>query len=169
MTADTEIIVAYGANLTPPDMTASQAFAALVKTLEARGLTMIAISRLWHSKAWPDPADPPYYNAVMVVETELPPQALLALLHEVEREAGRLRQPGLLNAPRTLDLDLIAYGRRVMTEDGLILPHPRSHERGFVMGPLAEIRPDWLHPELGRTATDLYREVSVGRDAQPVS
>ena len=80
---------------------------------------------------------------------------------------GRRRGTGVRNAPRTLDLDLIAYGEKVRATTP-VLPHPRAHERGFVMGPLSEIAPDWTHPALGRTAAELYAAVTVGRDAQPV-
>lgn len=69
------------------------------------------------------------------------------------------------NAPRTLDLDLIAHGRRVLDEPGLVVPHPRAHERLFVMGPLAEIAPDWRHPVLEKTAAELVSATTVGRDA----
>ena len=72
------------------------------------------------------------------------------------------------NAPRTLDLDLIAYGREISAARGLILPHPRAHDRLFVMGPLAEIAPGWVHPVLGRTAAELVVSATVGRDARPL-
>ena len=73
------------------------------------------------------------------------------------------------NAPRTLDLDLIAYGRQVIEAPGLILPHPRAAERRFVMGPLAEIAPGWRHPLLNRTAAELAASATVGVDAAPVA
>jgi 2-amino-4-hydroxy-6-hydroxymethyldihydropteridine diphosphokinase len=87
------------------------------------------------------------------------------MLMEVEGEFGRRR--GEANAPRTLDLDLIAYGREVIDRPGLIVPHPRAHERLFVMGPLAEIAPDWRHPVSVLTARDLAARAAVGRDATP--
>lgn len=73
------------------------------------------------------------------------------------------------NAARTLDLDLIAHGRVLMDQPELVIPHPRAHERLFVMGPLAEIAPDWRHPGLGLTARQLADQSSVGLDARPVS
>lgn len=161
------IIVAWGANLTPPGVTTSQAFDGVVKALESRGLRIVRASRLWRSQAWPNPDDPPYHNAVLIVESDLAPEAVMALLHEVEAEGGRRREAGVVNAPRSLDLDLIAYGD-VVRQGALTLPHPRAHERGFVMGPLAEIAPDWVHPVLRRTATELYAEAGVGRDATPL-
>ncbi len=106
-------------------------------------------------------------NAVIQVETELSPAALLSLLHEVEYSAGRVREKR--NAPRVLDLDLIAYGLTIMNEGGIILPHPRAHERAFVMGPLAEILPGWYHPVLGETAATLWKAAKIGADAYPLA
>lgn len=106
-------------------------------------------------------------NAVILAKSSLPPRDLLRLLHDVERDAGRVRD-GQKNAPRVLDLDLVAYGGRVVDEDGLVLPHPRAADRGFVMGPLAEVWPGWVHPVLGRTAEDLYKSITIGVDAYPM-
>ena len=127
---------------------------------------MLARSQWWRSAAWPDPKGNEYRNAVAIVEANGPPQAVLEALFAIERSFGRMR--GVANAPRTLDLDLIAYGREVSDRPGLTLPHPRAHERLFVMGPLAEIAPGWRHPVSGRTAAELAREGTVGRDARPV-
>ena len=68
-----------------------------------------------------------------------------------------------------LDLDLIAYGRVVLAEPGLVIPHPRAHERRFVMGPLAEIAPDWVHPVLAATAGELAADAAIGSDAAPLA
>ena len=100
-----------------------------------------------------------------LVETALSPTEALAALHAIERAFGRERHAA--NTARTLDLDLIAHGRRIMDAPGLRLPHPRAHERLFVMGPLAQIAPDWVHPVTGETATALTVTASVGRDAAP--
>lgn len=126
------------------------------------------ISRLWRSLAWPDPADPPFVNAVMQVETPMQPVELMQVLHDVEDEAGRVRD-GRRNAPRILDLDLLAYGRTVLNdESGLILPHPRAADRAFVMGPLSEILPDWIHPVAQKSAKNLYDIASISQDAHPL-
>ena len=161
------IFIAYGSNLSFGPESASQAFASVVKTLQDKGVIVNIISRLWASKAWPNESDPPYVNAVMAARSPLEPLELLALLHEIEREGGRMRD-GRRNAPRTVDLDLIAYGQRVMEGAELTLPHPRAHDRGFVMGPLAEIMPDWRHPVLKRTAENLFQDITVGQDAHPL-
>jgi 2-amino-4-hydroxy-6-hydroxymethyldihydropteridine diphosphokinase len=123
-------------------------------------------SRWWRSAAWPDRAHPDYLNGVALVETSLPPREVMEALLRVEAAFGRRR--GAANDPRTLDLDLIAYGRTVVDEPGLTLPHPRAHERRFVMGPLAEVAPDWIHPELGATAAELAAAAVIGADAVPL-
>jgi 2-amino-4-hydroxy-6-hydroxymethyldihydropteridine diphosphokinase len=93
------------------------------------------------------------------------PEAVLEALFNLESAFERRRSG--VNAPRTLDLDLIAHGRRVVRQPDLTLPHPRAHQRLFVMGPLAQIAPDWRHPTLGRTARELAASATAGLDAKP--
>lgn len=159
------MIVALGSNMAG-DFASSEALleAALARFPEA-GLPVRARSAWWRSAAWPDPKGPEYRNGVAIVETNSPPEAVLEALFSIEQAFHRMRS--VKNAPRTLDLDLIAYGRRVSDAAGLQLPHPRAHERRFVMGPLAQIAPGWVHPVLGRTAAELAEAATVGRDAAP--
>ncbi len=156
--------MALGCNL-PGAYTSREALleAALV-AFPSEGLAVMIRSSWWTSAAWPDETLPAYLNGVAVVETSLDPFGTLAALHRVEARFGRAR--GAPNAPRTLDLDLIAYGQSVVS-GGLTVPHPRAHERLFVMGPLAEIAPNWCHPVSGETAARLAEVASVGRDARP--
>lgn len=163
---DDAIVVALGGNL-PGEFKSSEALldAALAQFPQA-GLPVLARSRWWRSAAWPDRQGNEYRNGVAIVEANGPPFAVLEALFAIERSFGRMR--GLPNAPRTLDLDLIAYGREVLDGPGLILPHPRAHERLFVMGPLAEIAPGWRHPLRGLTAAELAVSVTVARDAHPI-
>ncbi len=163
---DEAVVVALGSNLgifesSPPDK-----IEAALARLGAFGLTVSKRSSLWRSAAWPDPAQPAYINAVALVETTLDPAAVLAVLHAVEAEYGRVRSER--NAPRSLDLDLIAFGRVVQTDPPPVLPHPRAAERRFVMGPLAEIAPAWRHPVLGASAAELAARAQVGVDAQMI-
>ncbi len=158
------VIIAYGASLVPEETTPSQVFYDFVKSLDVNVITVLGVSSLWRSQAWPNPSDPPFYNAVFLCKTHLNPYDLLNYLHGLEAAAGRVRT--VPNAPRTLDLDIIACGRAV-SEASPILPHPRAHERAFVMGPLSEVWPDWRHPVTGEAAISLYDSASVGRDAAP--
>ncbi len=163
---DTAIIVALGANLSGPSGTPMETVTSAIASLPAEGLPVIAVSGWWRSAAWPDSRDPDYINGVALVEATLGPGATLAALHRIEVRHGRTR--GGANAPRTLDLDLIAHGRMILQTPDLILPHPRAAERLFVMGPLAELAPHWRHPVTGRTAADLAAAATVGLDSTPL-
>ncbi len=162
---DDAAVVALGGNV-PGDYGTSEALleAALAR-FAAAGLPILRRSSWWRSAAWPDPSAQEYRNGVVLVEARQGPQALIRTLFTLENAFGRRRAER--NAPRTLDLDLIAYGRIVSDDPHLTLPHPRAHERLFVMGPLAEIAPDWRHPVLGSTAAELAASATVGRDARP--
>jgi 2-amino-4-hydroxy-6-hydroxymethyldihydropteridine diphosphokinase len=161
-----EVIVALGSNLKGEYESSEALLEAALSRFPAYGVLVSRRSSYWKSAAWPDPAEPAYLNAVAFVDTLLPPLKALRALRAIEAGFGRER--GLLNAPRTLDLDLIAYGELVQHGPELTLPHPRAHERRFVMGPLAELAPRWRHPVLGRTAAELAAEAGVGGDARPV-
>ena len=163
--SDQAIVVALGSNLSGDYGTTLALMEAALAALGPAGLPVRAHSRWWRSAAWPDPSDPPYLNGVALVDTRLDLHKTLAVLHDIEGRFGRLRH--IPNAPRTLDLDLVAYGRAVVEEDGVAVPHPRAAERLFVMGPLAEIAPDWVHPVLGLTAAELAGRATVGVDAKP--
>lgn len=159
------MIVALGSNLAGDYASSEALLEAALARLPAAGLVVAARSRWWRSAAWPDPAAPPYLNGVAIIETRAGPLEVWATLAAVEGEFRRERS--VRNAPRTLDLDLIAHGRSVLDGPGLILPHPRAEERLFVMGPLAEIAPGWRHPVSGRTAAEAAAAASVGADARP--
>jgi 2-amino-4-hydroxy-6-hydroxymethyldihydropteridine diphosphokinase len=163
---DEAVVLALGGNLAGDYPSLEALLEAALSGFPRAGLRLVRRSGWWRSAAWPDPTAPAYLNGVVVVETSLSPRALLEAVLALEAEFDRTR--GAPNAPRTLDIDLIAYGRQLIDEPGLTLPHPRAHQRRFVMGPLAEIAPDWVHPVLGRTAADLAAAATVGRDAWPI-
>jgi 2-amino-4-hydroxy-6-hydroxymethyldihydropteridine diphosphokinase len=141
---DDAIVVALGSNDCGPWRDCREALEAALARFRAEGIDVVARSSWWRSAAWPDPTDPPFLNGVVIVQTAHDPQDLMAALGRIEAAFGRLR-----------DLD------------GLILPHPRAAVRKFVMGPLAEIAPEWVHPG-GGTARALAGSASVGKDAAPL-
>ncbi len=140
-------VIAYiglGANL--GDAT-SQLMNAIAQIAKLPVTSLIAHSSLY-SSAPVDATGPDYVNAVASVSTQLSAQQLLDELRKIEAQAGRVRSTR--NAPRTLDLDVLLYGDEVINTDVLQVPHPRMHERAFVLLPLLEIAPDLVIPRVGR-------------------
>jgi len=153
--------VALGSNLGDRAGHLARALAALRAT---PAVSVLRCSRLYETDPVGPPPQGPYLNAVAELETSLPPRALLGRLLAIEAAEDRVRGPER-NAPRTLDLDLLAHGDAVLDEPGLQLPHPRLHERAFVLTPLCDLAPGWRHPLLGVTASGLLAGV---RDPQAV-
>ena len=164
--SDEAVVVALGANLKGEYPSVQALLEAALEAFGPEGLTVLRRSSWWRSAAWPTPTQPAYLNGVALVETALDAARTLAALRRIEAAFGRMRT--IANAPRTLDLDLVAYGRRVSTDPELELPHPRAADRLFVMGPLAEIAPEWRHPVSGLTAKALAETATVGPDARPI-
>jgi len=121
-------------------------------------IELLARSRTYETAPVGPPGQGPYLNAVVCLETSLEPRALLERLQTIETAAGRVRGH-VRNAPRTIDLDILLYGDWKLDEEGLSVPHPRMHERGFVLEPLAEVAPQLLHPVLGETIAALAERV----------
>jgi 2-amino-4-hydroxy-6-hydroxymethyldihydropteridine diphosphokinase len=126
----------------------------------ARRIHATRLSTIRETEPWGYAEQPPYLNAAAELETELSPQELLARLLDVERELGRLRL-GPRWGPRTIDLDLLLYDEAVVEEPGLVVPHPRLHERMFVLEPLAELDPSLKVPGKG-TVSDLLSRLQSG-------
>jgi 2-amino-4-hydroxy-6-hydroxymethyldihydropteridine diphosphokinase len=143
---DRVILIALGANLPSFAGAPAATLHAALGTLAQRNVGVETVSPFYKSAAWPDPRDPEFVNAVARVETELSPCELLAVLKETERAFGR--GSTRRNAPRPLDLDILDYDGRIQSE-APTLPHPRLHERGFVLIPLRDVAPDWKHPVSG--------------------
>jgi 2-amino-4-hydroxy-6-hydroxymethyldihydropteridine diphosphokinase len=156
MTAE-RIFIGLGANL-------GDAGAALTEALQELaalpGTRMVAQSPLYRS-APVDATGPDFVNAVAELSTDLEPLPLLHALQAIERQHGRQRS--YRNAPRTLDLDLLLYGQRVLNEPTLTVPHPRLHQRAFVLLPLLALAPDLRHPWLGPVAA-----LSAAVQGQPI-
>ncbi len=172
------ILIALGANQPSATGAPLDTLRAAVTLMQEAGLRFIARSRWYCTPAFPPGSGPDFVNAAARIETDLTPERVLALLHEVEHRLGRVRQARW--APRACDLDLIAYGALVLPDpdavaamialgpvaagkapapDRLILPHPRVQERAFVLVPLCDVAPGWVHPVLGRCALALRDEL----------
>lgn len=145
------VYIGVGANLGEPRETVEAAMAALEALPGTRGH---ARSRLYRTAPIGPPGQPDYVNAAVAFETDLGPGELLAELHGIEAEFGRERT--IRWGPRTLDLDLLVHGERVVSGPLVTVPHPRIAERGFVLAPLADLAPTLRHPTLGETVDALY-------------
>jgi 2-amino-4-hydroxy-6-hydroxymethyldihydropteridine diphosphokinase len=126
------------------------------------GIELEGASAVYETEPQGGPADSPLFlNAVLAVRTSLSPRELLEACRAVEDEFGRVRSGTCM--PRTLDIDILLYDDRIVDEEDLQIPHPRLHERLFVMIPLYEIAPDCLHPQLHETIGDLIRQFDGGK------
>ena len=142
------VIVGMGANLASDVGSPLQTLTAALAAMPAAGINIIRRSPWYRSQPLPVSDQDWFVNGVAIVETALTAPALLAALHGIEARFGRRRS--VANAARVVDLDLLAYqGLQVRDDPALCLPHPRLHERAFVLLPLADIAPEWCHPVSG--------------------
>ncbi len=150
----TECYIALGSNLGE-----SRALieTAVKKISESPSIRAGKVSTLIETEPYGVLDQPSFLNGMMQIETILSPQELLDFLHQVEKEAGRERK--LRWGPRTLDLDIIFYGDRIINEEDLIVPHIDMKNRQFVLEPLAEIAPGKVHPVYRKTVRDMYEEL----------
>lgn len=186
MANSAQLLVAFGANLpfdgSPPAETLSRA----AEALAGEGLTLLALSRFFATPCFPAGAGPDYVNSAAMFQSESEDDlaSILARLHAVEARFGRKRAQRW--GMRTLDIDLLAMGDSVLpdaatqdrwrllpseaqigsTPDQLILPHPRMQDRAFVLVPLADVAPDWVHPRTGLSVRQMLAALPAeDRDA----
>lgn len=165
--------VALGSNLETATRTSLEIVNQALGLFAGAAIRITKQSQWYSAPAFPAGSGPDYVNGVVEVKSNLPAEALLAALHDIESALGRTRPARW--AARVVDLDLLALGEGIMPSaegfaywqklplaeqmqaapDALILPHPRLQDRAFVLKPLAEIAPDWCHPVLGKTASAL--------------
>jgi 2-amino-4-hydroxy-6-hydroxymethyldihydropteridine diphosphokinase len=151
------ILVALGANLPSPIHGGPrETLEAALIGLGRAGLRVTARSSWYETAPVPASDQPWYVNGVAVVATSLDPVEVLETLHRIEAAFGRVR--AALNAPRVLDLDLLAYDA-IVREDRPVLPHPRLHVRAFVLRPLADVAPGWRHPVSGADIPEMLASV----------
>lgn len=161
------ILVGVGSNLAgpgyPTPLATAQAALILLPTI---GAAVVAASPWYLSAPVPVSDQPWFANAVVAVATDLPPGQLLDRLLALESRFGRARS--VANAVRTLDLDLLDHDGVVCSSPALVLPHPRLHQRRFVLEPLRDIAPGWRHPTLGLTAAVLLAGLPPGQELRRV-
>lgn len=137
-----------------------------------RGVRVVACSPLYETEPWPEQhvaRERWYLNCAVEIETALAPRPLLRLLRAIEDDAGRVRAPvppGVY-ADRTLDIDILLYGDRVVSDDDLQIPHPFLHERRFVLAPLCDIAPEVEHPTLYLSIREILAQVADPRSIIP--
>jgi 2-amino-4-hydroxy-6-hydroxymethyldihydropteridine diphosphokinase len=159
------ILIGIGSNLAaPPAATPRETAEEALPALAAPHLQPLLCSSWYESAPVPASDQPWFVNAVALIASDLEPELLLKLMLDVEARFGRERRQR--NAARTLDLDLLDYDGLIIETPSLTLPHPRLHQRRFVLEPLIKIAPDWHHPVLGLSAADLLADLPPGQSVR---
>ncbi|WP_420568550.1 2-amino-4-hydroxy-6-hydroxymethyldihydropteridine diphosphokinase [Thalassovita sp.] len=180
---DQVVVLALGSNQSLDGQGPEQLLRLALAKISASGVRVLRTSRFYETPCFPAGAGPDYVNAVVVVDTRQEPGPLLELLHKVEANLGRQRDRRW--GARTVDIDLIAHGQRVLPDvavfrtwlelpldrqqteapQQLILPHPRLQDRAFVLVPMLDVAPDWSHPVLNQTTRQLCESLpKIARD-----
>ena len=123
-------------------------------------MKFLGASSLYRTQPVGPVEQPPFINAVFALEAGIGPHDLLSLLLDIEQNMGRVRKERW--GPRVIDLDMLFYGEEIIEEQGLEIPHPRLHERRFVLTPLAEIAPGFVHPVLKKSVSELLSGLPAG-------
>jgi 2-amino-4-hydroxy-6-hydroxymethyldihydropteridine diphosphokinase len=153
------ILIGLGSNLSGPHHETSIHVLRDAQAVLARaGVVPFRTSRVWETEPVPKSDQPLYYNQVVAVNSSRDPHVILHVLHRIEEVFGRVRT-GVRNEPRILDLDLLVYRDLLLDEPGITLPHPRLHERGFVLYPLRDVAPGFVHPVTNKSINHMIREL----------
>lgn len=128
--------------------------------------TIEQISRVYETDAWGKLDQPSFFNQAICVRTPLSPQDLLREIHHIEATLGRVRE--VKWDARLMDIDILFYGREIIAEENLQIPHPLLPQRKFALVPLAEIAPDWVHPQLDLNIAQLLEQTDDGLEVTPI-
>lgn len=180
-------LIALGSNRSSAQGDPREAVQKGIQSIVEKYEMIRGVSRLYRTPAFPAGSGPDFVNAVVAVETGDAPEKVIKMLHGIEQNMGRTRETRW--GPRTLDLDLIALGGEVLPDrqthaewrdltldqqmvrapDRLILPHPRVQERAFVLVPLADVAPDWVHPVLNKSVSEMLAALPAQEKEQVVA
>lgn len=160
------ILIGLGANLDGIYGAPEQCLQACSDLLADAGVYIVRSSNIWKSAPVPVSDQPWYCNAVCVVETMLKPQQLLRALATIENDTGRERYEA--NAARVLDLDILSYNNEIINDQHLTVPHLALHERAFVLYPMQEIAPHWVHPQLDKSVNEMIVDIPKGQKIQRI-
>ena len=151
-----EVIVLFGGNSGDPALTLQAALVLITKRIGP----VLAQSRDHWTEPWGFTDDRLFLNKAIIVDTTLAPEDVMKELLAIERELGRVRSGDARYTARPVDLDILFIGTEVIDRPGLIVPHPRVHQRAFALGPAADVAPSLVHPLLGRSVLDLLNAIA---------
>ena len=162
------ILLGIGANLIPDGYASVRdGCEAAIAMLADHGIRLDRQSRWFETAPVPISDQPWFVNAVLLAHTALSPEETLAQLHAIESQFGRTRN--VRNEARVLDIDLLDYGGEVVDKPSLTLPHPRLHQRAFVLMPLRDILPEWTHPKTGDDVTAMISALPAEQDIRAMA
>ena len=153
MNQKTRIALALGGNLGDRLAVLTKA----VRLLSDEFVTGVRVSKVYETPPWGVTDQPDFLNLVLTGDSEWKPPAILNFVKALEKELGRV--PAERNGPRLVDIDLVAYGEQIWESPEVTVPHPRMHQRDFVLVPLCDVWPEWKHPRFGKTVRELLAEL----------
>ena len=151
------IYLNIGSNLPSKEGSRENNIVTAISLLKKLNLNLIEISSFYQTPSYPDNSDPKFINLCVKLESNLKASELLNEIKKIERKLGRTRIKK--NEPRTCDIDIIDFNGKIIKNDELIVPHPRLHLRNFVIYPLKEIEPNWLHPIFNKNIEIFFQEL----------